>query len=283
MRVSVRLDLVFDTIAGAWSGPGRCPLTAAPSPRGGVPPGPARSRTPASGTAPSPGAWRRPTARCHPRTGVSGDSFARWQIGTHARSEDRTAAGRAPDRRGPRTPCACPWPPPPNRSVSPTPSRTRSEPLQHAHQLRQGVGVKPASDFNPTAARQGHRQTAARAALQHRPAGGLLHLHPAVPGCRAALRLPLPIAGQRGQAQPLLPAELNLAQPAGFVFGYQLPGFRTTPAAPHFDHLCLLVHPFTESRTATRGKMGCSNAYSPGHVGTPSTPQLKARVPAALY
>src|SRR5664280_651296 len=72
---------------------------------------------------------------------------------------------------------------------------------------------------------------------------------------------PLPISGQRGQAQPLLPAELNLAQPAGFVFGYQLPGFRTTPAAPHFDHLCLLVHPFTESRTATRGKMGCSNAY----------------------
>jgi uncharacterized protein (DUF433 family) len=47
----------------------------------------------------------------------------------------------------------------------------------------------------------------------------------------------------------LLPAELNLAQPAGFVFGHQLPGFRATPAAPHFDYQCLLVHPATASRT----------------------------------
>src|ERR1019366_7384464 len=143
-----------------------------------------------------------------------------------------------------------------NRSASPAPSRTCSEPLQHAQQLRQGVGVKPAPDFNPTAARQGHRQTAAR-----RAAGGLLHLHPAVPGRRVALRPPLPIAGQRGQAQPLLPAELNLAQPAGFIFGYQLPGFRATPPVPRFHHLCLLVHPFTASRTSAREQMGWSDAY----------------------
>jgi hypothetical protein len=59
----------------------------------------------------------------------------------------------------------------------------------------------------------------------------------------------------------LLLAELNLAQPAGFVFGHQLPGFRATPAAPNFYYRCLLVHPSTASRTAAREQMGCSNAY----------------------
>ena len=88
------------------------------------------------------------------------------------------------------------------------------------------------------------------------------HFHAsAVPGRRAALRLPLPIAGQRGQPKPLLLAELTLAQPAGFVFGHQLPGFRATPAAPNFYYRCLLVHPSTASRTAAREQMGCSNAY----------------------
>src|ERR1035437_9564622 len=151
--------------------------------------------------------------------------------------------------------------PPPNRSASPAPSRTCSEPLQHVQQLRQCGGVKPAPDLDSTAAPQCHRQTAACWALQHRAAGGLLHLHPAVPGRRTALRLPLSIAGQRGQAQPLLPAELNPAQPAGFVFGHQPLGFRATPASPNFYHLCLFVHPSTASRTAALGQMGCSDAY----------------------
>jgi NAD(P)H dehydrogenase (quinone) len=59
-------------------------------------------------------------------------------------------------------------------------------------------------------------------------------------------------------------AELNPAQPAGFVFGHQLPGFRATPAAPNFYYRYLLVHPSTASRTAAREQMGCSNAYVEG-------------------
>jgi hypothetical protein len=63
----------------------------------------------------------------------------------------------------------------------------------------------------------------------------------------------------------LLLAELNPAQPAGFVFAHQLPGFRATPAAPNFYYRCLLVHPATASQTAAREQMGCSNAYIPRH------------------
>src|ERR1019366_6996097 len=100
-------------------------------------------------------------------------------------------------------------------------------------------------------------------------------LHPAVPGRRVALRPPLPIAGQRGQAQPLLPAELNLAQPAGFIFGYQLPGFRATPPVPRFHHLCLLVHPFTASRTSARGQMGWSDAYEEPLAGKSTLNRLE--------
>jgi len=76
-----------------------------------------------------------------------------------------------------------------------------------------------------------------------------------------ALRLPLPIAGQSGQAQPVLAAELNTAQPAAFVFGHQLRGFRATPAPPHFHYLCLFVHPSTAPPTPPREQMGWSNAY----------------------
>src|ERR1019366_8898445 len=60
---------------------------------------------------------------------------------------------------------------------------------------------------------------------------------------------------------PPLPAELDLAQAAGFALGHQLLGFRPTPAAPDFDFLCLLVHPFSASSTAALGQMGCSDAY----------------------
>ena len=75
-----------------------------------------------------------------------------------------------------------------------------------------------------------------------------------------ALR-PLPIAGQRRQAQPLPSAELNTAQPAGFVLAHHLLGFRTTPPAPDFHYRCLFVHPPTASPSAAREQMGWSNAY----------------------
>jgi hypothetical protein len=54
----------------------------------------------------------------------------------------------------------------------------------------------------------------------------------------------------------LLPAKLNLAQPAGSVFGHQLLSFRATPASPNLYHLCLFMHPSTASRTAALGQRG---------------------------
>ena len=102
---------------------------------------------------------------------------------------------------------------------------------------------------------------AARSALQRRTAGGHLHFHPAAPGRRAALRLLLSIAGQSRQTQPMLPAELNLAQPAGLVIGHQLPGFRAAPPALDFRYLCLLVHRSSASLTLAREQMSWSNAY----------------------
>src|ERR1035438_8361434 len=132
-------------------------------------------------------------------------------------------------------------------------------PLQHAQQLHQGLGVKPASDLDATAARQCHRQTTA----PQRRRVGVSHLYrqPAPSPYGLALRLPLPIAGQRGQTQPVLPAELNTAQPAAFVLARHLLGFRASPPAPDLYHLRLIVHPSTESPTAEFGQMGWSNAY----------------------
>src|SRR5271157_6567725 len=134
-------------------------------------------------------------------------------------------------------------------------------PLQHAQQLHQSPRVKSASDFDATVARQCHRQTAVPPALQCRAGTGHLYRHPAVRWCCLALRLPLPIAGQSGQAQPVLAAELNTAQPAGFVLARHLRGFRATPTPPDFHYLSLIIHLSTESPTSAFGQMGWSNAY----------------------
>src|ERR1035437_6987367 len=135
-------------------------------------------------------------------------------------------------------------------------------PLQHAQQLHQSEAVKSAPDFDATAARQCHRQTAVHPALRRRVGSSHLHRQPAVSGYCLALRLPLPIAGQRGQTQPLPAAELNTAQAAGFVFGHQLLGFRATPSAPNFYHRCFLIHLSTKSPIPPFGQMGWSNAYA---------------------
>src|ERR1017187_5048363 len=177
-------------------------------------------------------ASRKPTARSHPRKAASGDCVARWRTGIHARSAARTAAGRAPGRTDLRSPCACPWPPPPNRFGSPAPSQT-CLPLQHAQQLHQSAEVKPAPNFDATATRQCHRQTAAPPTLQRRADTRHLYRNPAVSGCCLALRLPLSITGQRGQAKPVLAAEFNPAQPAAFVLARHLLGFRASPPAPN--------------------------------------------------
>ena len=75
------------------------------------------------------------------------------------------------------------------------------------------------------------------------------------------MRPPLPIAGQRGQAQPVLAAELKPAQPATLVLARHLLGFRAAPPALNSYHLCLVVHPSTASPVAALGKVGWSNAY----------------------
>jgi hypothetical protein len=97
--------------------------------------------------------------------------------------------------------------------------------------------------------------------LPRRACARYLYRNPAVSGFCLALRLPLPIAGQRGQAQPVLAAELNPAQPAAFVLAHNLLGFRAAPPALNFYHLCLIVHSSTESPMGTFGQMGWSNAY----------------------
>src|ERR1019366_10818053 len=130
--------------------------------------------------------------------------------------------------------------------------------LQHAQQLRQSAGVKPAPDFDSAVARQCHRQTA----LPRRAGARHLHRQPTAPGYWTALHVPLPIAGQRGQAQPLLPAELNLTHAAGFVFGHQPLGFRATPTSLDFHYLRFFVHPSTASPMPAREQMGCSDAYT---------------------
>src|SRR5208283_4873675 len=132
-------------------------------------------------------------------------------------------------------------------------------PLQHAQQLHQGLGVKPASNLDATAARHCHRQTTAP--QRRRVGGSHLYRQPAPSPYGLALRLPLPIAGQRGQTQPVLPAELNTAQPAAFVLARHLLSFRAGPPAPGLYPLRLIVHPSTESPTAEFGQMGWSNAY----------------------
>src|SRR5208337_4453829 len=83
----------------------------------------------------------------------------------------------------------------------------------------------------------------------------------AVSGCCLALQLPLAIAGQRSQAQPVLAAEVNPAQPTAFVLARHLLGFGASPPTPNFHHLCLFVHPSTASPTPSREQMGWSNAY----------------------
>jgi len=92
---------------------------------------------------------------------------------------------------------------------------------------------------------------------------GVSHLYrqPAPSPYGLALPLPLPIAGQRGQTQPVLSAELDTAQPAAFVLARHLLGFRAGPPAPDLYHLRLIVHPSTESPMAEFGQMGWSNAY----------------------
>src|ERR1019366_10059516 len=109
--------------------------------------------------------------------------------------------------------------------------------------------------------RQCPPQTAAPPTLQRWAGARPLYRNPTVSGCCLALRLPLPIAGQRGQAQPVLAAELSPAQPAAFVLARHLLGFRAAPPALNFCHLCLIVHPSTESPMAALGQMGWSNAY----------------------
>jgi transposase len=116
-------------------------------------------------------------------------------------------------------------------------------------------------------------QAGVRSSPHRRAAGGQFHRHPAVPRRRAALFLPLPIAGQRGQAQPMLPAKLHAAQPAGFVFGYQLLDFRATPASLNYHHMRLFVHPSSASPPAAPGQMGCSDSYSPNSFGQESWPR----------
>src|ERR1019366_7355249 len=144
--------------------------------------------------------------------------------------------------------------------------------LQHAQQLRQSAGVKPAPDFDSAVARQCHRQTA----LPRRAGARHLHRQPTAPGYWTALHVPLPIAGQRGQAQPLLPAELNLTHAAGFVFGHQPLGFRATPTSLDFHYLRFFVHPSTASPMPAREQMGCSDAYLRTVPGIP----LARRAPA---
>jgi hypothetical protein len=67
----------------------------------------------------------------------------------------------------------------------------------------------------------------------------------------------------------VLAAEFNPAQPAVFVLARHLLGFRASPPAPNFYHLCWIIHPSTQSASAALGQMGWSNAYSETlrHVG----------------
>src|ERR1019366_10818924 len=109
--------------------------------------------------------------------------------------------------------------------------------------------------------RQCPPQTAAPPTLQRWAGARPLYRPPAVSGCCLALRLPLAIAGQRGQAQPVFPAEFNSAQPTAFVLARHLLGFRASPPAPNCYHLCLIVHLSTASPTAALRQMDWSNAY----------------------
>jgi len=151
-----------------------------------------------------------------------------------------------------------PWP---RRQIDPRRRPTRAcLPLQHAQQLHQSCGSQTRARFRSDAAgRATARPLLAPPSCTGRPADSFTSTQrfPA-PGRLASAASD---SGQRGQAKPLLLAEINPAQPAGFVFGHQLPGFRATPAAPNFYNRYLLV-PSTASRTAAREQMGCSNAYS---------------------
>src|ERR1035437_3007061 len=66
-------------------------------------------------------------------------------------------------------------------------------------------------DFDSTAAFQGLRQAAGPTALRRRAIAGYFDLHPADSARGIGLRLPFPIASQRGQAQAPLPAEVSAA------------------------------------------------------------------------
>jgi len=138
----------------------------------------------------------------------------------------------------------------------PQPNMLRA--AQHTQQQRQGVGVNP----RPISIRRPLGRATAKPLLAPsscigRPAHSFTSTQ-RFPAAGLPCVLPLPIAGQRGQAQPRAFGRTQPGSARWLVFGHQLPGFRATPAAPNFYYRCLLVHPSTASRTAAQEQMGCS-------------------------
>src|SRR5262252_10322940 len=114
----------FDTTAVAASPADRSHPVAAPTPRDSTVLCSARRPPPASENALALIFSHIPITRCRPKTTTSPGCAARCKTKIHARSAARIAIGRAPDRKAPRTPCACPSGPPPDKSASLLPVQT---------------------------------------------------------------------------------------------------------------------------------------------------------------